>query len=286
MSPGQYELIDFGEGEKLESFAGTIVRRETRSAIGRRSQNDQWNRFDLHGKQSTGGSRWLGTAPDHWWFDVGAFRLALRTTPTGQLGVFPEQIINWKWIADASLDLNGMRAINLFAYTGGTTLALASRGVHVVHVDAAKSVVNWARSNAKDSGLANAPIRWIVEDAFTFVRREINRGKTYDVVVADPPSFGRGPKGELWKLQRDIDYLIESLALLTASNCRMMLVSCHTPGVDHVALERSAKRVFDFGLGRSESFEMSIKSSSGKKHLPSGSCFRWMAESVGSNLES
>ena len=285
MSPGQYELLDFGEGEKLESFAGTIVRRETPSAIGRRSPNDQWNGFDLRGSQTGKRYGWQGNPPDPWWFDVGSFRLELRPTPTGQLGVFPEQAVNWKWINDASLDLSGLRAINLFAYTGATTLALASRGAHVAHVDAAKSVVNWARSNARNSGLEQAPIRWIVEDALTFVQREIKRGNGYDIVVADPPSFGRGPKGELWKLQLDLDQLMESLALLTAGNCRMMLVSCHTPGIDHVALERSAKRVSDFRLGRSESFELSIKSAGGKQ-LPSGSCFRWMAESCGANLES
>lgn len=279
MSLGQYELLDFGENEKLESFAGTIVRRETPSATGARGQHEQWGRFDLHGKLFPNEVRWTGEIPHPWWFDAGEFGLTLRTTPTGQVGVFPEQAVNWTWIAEAPLDLKGLRAINLFAYTGGTTMALACRGAHVVHVDSAKSVVNWARSNAQESGLENAPIRWIVEDAMTFVQREISRGNTYDIVVADPPSFGRGPKGELWKIQRDIDYLIESLSQLTAGNCRMMLVSCHTPGINHDTLERSAKRVFDLRSGRSEGFEMSLASVSGKQ-LPSGSCFRWINQST------
>ncbi len=281
----QYELIDFGENEKLESFAGTIVRRETPSAIGDRSLNEQWHTFDLRGKQAGDGIQWQGAAPDPWWLDAGRFRLMLRTTPTGQIGVFPEQAINWNWIAQVPLELAGLRAINLFAYTGATTMALADRGASVVHVDAAKSVVNWARSNAQESGLAQAPIRWIVEDAMTFVQRELKRGNTYDIVIADPPSFGRGPNGKHWKIQRDINQLIESLSLLTAGNCQMMLLSCHTPGVDHLALERSTHRVFNWEPGRAQAFEMSLKSSSGKR-LPSGSCLRWVAESAGSNLES
>lgn len=276
MRSGQYELIDFGDNEKLESFAGTIVRRETPSAVGHRNQSHQWNRFDLRGKSDAKGFHWAGQNPDPWRFETGDFRLELRPTPTGQVGVFPEQAVNWKWISEAPLDLNGMRAINLFGYTGASTLALAIRGANVVHVDAAKSVVKWARSNAMDSGLEKAPIRWIVEDAMTFVQREIIRGNTYDIVIADPPSFGRGPKGERWKIQRDIENLIESLALLTAGNCQMMLVSCHTVGIDHHSLEHSARRVFDLGHGRAEAFELSIKSSF-EELLPSGSCFRWMA---------
>ena len=275
-----YELLDFGQNEKLESFGGTVVRRQTPSAMGNRNQDAQWDSFDLRGTSTNQGFHWTGSIPDPWWIDTGTFRLNLRATPTGQIGVFPEQSQNWNWITNSRLDLTGLRAINLFAYTGGTSLALASRGAQVVHVDAAKSVVNWARSNAKESKLESAPIRWIVEDAMTFVQREVKRGNRYDVIVADPPSFGRGPAGTTWKIQRDLEPLIDLLAELTAGNCKMILVSCHTPGIDHAVLGKTLRRAIDLHDGLAESFEMSLVSSTGRS-LPSGSCFRWMKQHGG-----
>lgn len=284
MPPGQYELLDFGEQEKLESFAGTIVRRETPSAPGNRSPIETWQAFDLRGKLTSDRTRWQGAPPDPWWFDAGKFQLSLKPTPTGQIGMFPEQLKNWQWIADGTLDFSQLKAINLFGYTGGSTLALAARGAQVVHVDSARSVVNWARSNADRSGLKEAPIRWIVEDAMTFVRREIKRGNNYDIVVADPPSFGRGPKNELWKIQRDLNDMMESLARLTGGRCQMILVSCHTPGIDHAVLQESAHQAFRLAGGQSQSFEMMIGSATGKQ-LPSGHCFRWSSPAPSSHRD-
>jgi 23S rRNA (cytosine1962-C5)-methyltransferase len=238
--PSEYELLDFGESEKLESFAGTVVRRETPSANGRRRPSDMWSSFDLRCQNRADAIRWEGRPPEHWRAKFCDLKFNLRPTPTGQVGVFPEQEVNWTWIFDSRSEWEGLRALNLFAYTGGTTMALARRGVQVAHVDSARSVVNWARQNAIDSGLEKAPIRWIVEDAMTFVEREIKRGNRYDIVVADPPSFGRGPKGESWKIQKDLRRLLDGLAELTADRCRMALISCHTPGFDHRNLEAVA----------------------------------------------
>ena len=270
----QYRLIDFGGNEKLEFFGGKTVRRETPSATGRKTAGVDWSCAELTFKSSRQSSHWAGESGADWLMEQGSMRLHLRQTPTGQVGVFPEQAANWNWIEQLPIDLSGVKAINLFAYTGGTTLALAQRGAHVVHCDAAKSVVNWARSNASASGLENVPIRWIVEDALTFVRREIKRGNQYQIVVADPPSFGRGPGGESWKIQRDLSTLVQGLAQLTKDDARMVLISCHTPELDHSKLRSIVSDAFRGATGSGESLELKIPALSGKS-LVSGQCFRW-----------
>lgn len=274
----QYQLLDFGGNEKLELIGGKIVRRETPSGPGLKTPGAIWNSAELTYKSKHSNPHWDGKPDVDWSMAFGPNRFDLRQTPTGQVGVFPEQAINWRWIEQLPIELSGIKALNLFAYTGGTTLALAQRGAHVVHCDAAKSVVNWARSNAANSGLQDAPIRWIVEDALTFVGREIKRGNKYQIVVADPPSFGRGPGGESWKIQRDLRTLIQGLAQLTGDDARMILISCHTPELDHHDLRSIASKSFRLGDNPSESFELRIPASSGKS-LASGQCFRWFNNS-------
>ena len=269
----EYELIDFGGEEKLEWFGGKTVRRPTPSAQGTQGLSN-WPDAGVSATKLDTKVKWNCENPVDWTLRHRSFEFQLRLTPTGQLGVFPEQAVNWDWILDAPNEFEGLKAINLFAYTGGTTMALASKGAEVVHVDSAKSVVNWARENAQSSGLGDARIRWIVEDALKFVRREIKRGNRYDIVVADPPSFGRGPGGESWKIQRDLDELAELLAQLTADECKMILLSCHTPGVGYRDLADAVSRHFDLAGGKTDSFELIIPARSGKR-LFSGDCFRW-----------
>ncbi len=278
LDQSQYRLIDFGGDEKLEMFGGKVIRRETPSVFGIKDSKSDWNSAELKYRSSQNGSQWSGDTVEDWVLSFGPLRLSLRLTPTGQVGVFPEQAVNWSWIDQLPIELSGMKALNLFAYTGGTTLALAHRGVEVVHCDAAKSVVNWARSNAKASGLQNAPIRWIVEDALKFVRREIKRGNRYQIVVADPPSFGRGPGGESWKMKRDFEPLVEALAELTGDGAEMILLSCHTPEFDHNDLGSAVSRSFQIGSDKGESFELKIPAANGKS-LVSGQCFRWFNKS-------
>ncbi len=159
----------------------------------------------------------------------------LKPTDFGHLGVFPEQAANWEWIArqvqTAATDGTRPKVLNLFAHTGGSTLAAALAGAEVVHVDSAKSAVAWARRNAELSGLADAPIRWIVEDAVRFVRRELNRGHRYDGVILDPPSYGHGPAGETWKLEDDLPGLLTACAELIADRRGFILLTCHTPSI-------------------------------------------------------
>ncbi len=275
----QYELVDFGDGEKLENFGGVLVRRESPVANGPKLIPEAWTgslRFQRH---EAGTGSWVGAAvPKCWTIRHETFSLQLKKTPFGHLGVFPEQASNWSWINSLPLELTGLKAINLFAYTGGTTLALAARGASVVHVDSARNIVNWARSNAALSGLADAPIRWLVEDAITFLRREIKRGNDYDIVVADPPSYGRGTRNETWKLSRDMDTLLEMLAALTKNRCRLLLFTCHTPEFDSSRLRSLIGGRFDLSFGKLRSTSLCLKSRD-KRPLESGTCFRWLADS-------
>lgn len=240
---GEYELLDFGEGRKLERFGPyTIDRPAPAAETARRFQSDAWSRaaarFEMGGDQR-GGDRghWIpaDALPERWTIAFGPMRLELKPTDFGHLGVFPEQAENWDWIAKqiraAASAGQRLKVLNLFAHTGGSTLAAAIAGAEVVHVDSSKSAVAWARRNAELSGLADAPIRWIVEDAPRFVRRELNRGNRYDAVILDPPSYGHGPAGERWKLESDLPDLLAACAELMAGRLRFILLTCHAPAV-------------------------------------------------------
>jgi 23S rRNA (cytosine1962-C5)-methyltransferase len=240
---GDYELLDFGDGRKLERFGAYTVDRPVPAAHGiRRSSPNLWAQatalFELH-DDSRGGERgrWVpaDALPERWTIAFGPMRLEVKPTDFGHLGVFPEQAANWDWIAaqlqEAAKDGQRPKVLNLFAHTGGSTLAAAIAGAEVVHVDSSKSAVAWARRNAELSGLAGTPIRWIVEDAPRFARRELNRGNRYDAVILDPPSYGHGPAGEAWKLESDLPALLTACAELTSGRLQLILLTCHTPAV-------------------------------------------------------
>ena len=217
----EYELIDFGGGRKLERFGLYLLDRPALGTEGLRAKfpapwREATARFELHDETkskaaSSQRGKWLppDALPERWTIAVDAVRLELATTSFGHIGLFAEQIENWRWLADrirqrrpvAPSNDKKIKVLNLFAHTGGSTLAAAAAGAEVVHVDSARSVVAWARRNAELSGLADAPIHWIVDDAASYVRRELARGKTYDAVVLDPPSYGHGTKGEVWKVE-------------------------------------------------------------------------------------
>ena len=266
----QYELLDFGDGEKLERFAGTLVRRDCPAANRRKAHSQIWNQRCLSfSRDSKQGWRNLDLLPDDWTLDWNGIRLMLQPTPFGHLGVFAEQAQNWEWIRQGKWDLDGLQAINLFAYTGATTLALAGAGAAVTHVDSARTVVQWARQNAAASGLGEAPIRWIVDDVLSYLGREIKRGKQYDIVIADPPSFGHGVKRQGWKIERDMTELLRRLAVLTQGETRLALVTGHSIGRGPVDLADEVAR--EFGLERSQLItgEMNLETVAGSR-LSSG----------------
>lgn len=240
----QYELLDFGGGRKLERFGSYVLDRPS-STAGRAvpSQPAIWKDADARFQRETGQQgRWLGDLPPSWEVACLDFRLHLKPTDVGHLGIFPEQAANWAAIQRCVRRAVAQRSeppkvLNLFAYTGGSTLAAAAAGADVVHVDAATNVVAWARQNAEISGLSAAPIRWIAEDARKFVEREIRRGNQYHIVILDPPSYGHGPKGQVWKLSKHLMPLLAMCGALTTTNRLMLLLTCHSTGISAADLE-------------------------------------------------
>lgn len=199
-----------------------------------------------------------------------SFKLSL--TDFGHLGIFPEQKKQWEWIQEHS---KGLKVLNLFAYSGGVTLAAAKGGASVCHLDASKGMVAWARENARLNGLEQAPIRWIVEDVTKFLKRELKRGSSYDAIILDPPTFGRGSQGEVFKIEEDLFPLLELCFSLLSPAPKFMLLSCHTPGMTPLILEHLLEPlVLKFG-GVVEKGEMALEGKQGVKPLPSGGFARW-----------
>jgi 23S rRNA (cytosine1962-C5)-methyltransferase len=210
------------------------------------------------------------------------FRLKLEALPSGQVGAFPEQRENWAWIArqvaepQAELE-RPLRVLNLFAYTGGSTLAAAAAGAEVVHIDAAQNIVDRARENAAFSGLAERPVRWIAEDAAKFCRRELKRGKRYDAVILDPPSYGHGPKSEPWKIDTDLLPLLTMCGELTAESRAFVLVSCHSPGIGPAELAAYlSEGIFGLCGQPPATGDLTLETSDGRQ-LPAGVFARWPA---------
>lgn len=282
-----YALLDFGNGRRLERFGDAIVDRPCPAAERVRSDDPAgWSRADFRFESDrkspdTGRGRWIPSVPGpiEIPFDFMPGRslfMQIRGTPFGHLGVFPEQQANWhrigKAIETAAKKRDGIiRVLNLFAYTGGSSIAAALAGpnVEVAHVDSSKSAVARARSNAERNGIS-AGIRYVVEDVRKFAARELRRGKVYDAVILDPPTYGHGVKGETWKLADDLPELLELLAGLRSANPIFFLLTAHTPNVDAAGLRRLAHDAGLAGHFRAELLSPAIPSSSGRM-LPSGS---------------
>jgi 23S rRNA (cytosine1962-C5)-methyltransferase len=278
-NPKEYRLLDFGDGRKLERFGDIVLDRVCPAAEGLSiGEPAIWAQAAARYERTTGDRGFWRTLPivpaAPWTIAHGSLRFELKLTDFGHLGVFPEQAVNWDWIADQVRRAapQPLKVLNLFAYTGGSTLAAAAAGAEVVHVDAARNTVDWARRNAELSGLAAAPIRWIAEDAALFVRRELKRGHRYQAVILDPPSYGHGPKGEVWKLADALPELLSLCAELTAADRRFVLLSCHSPGFGPGELGRLMAQTF--GENGIETSEMFVRTESGRQ-LPCGAAARF-----------
>jgi 23S rRNA (cytosine1962-C5)-methyltransferase len=260
-----YELLDLDDGRKLERFGAVSVVRPAPAAQGpRAAPAGAWEaataEFVANGE--AGHWRCAETLPERWLVRCGGFEYALRATPSGQVGLFPEQIPLRERITGA-LDA-AASVLNLFAYTGGTTLAAAAAGARVAHVDAARGVVGWARENAERNGLGVAPIRWIVDDAARFADREVRRGVTYDAIILDPPSFGRGPRGEIWKIEKDLDPLLRTCRRLLSASPRFVLVTAHPRGWEPRELARRVDAAFAGARGSTSSGPLELRTPSGR----------------------
>ena len=278
-SKTNYALIDFGGGKKLESFDSVIVKRPAPPAKTTSIEpNSEWNAPDLEfvSRDIHVDRRWRKSRqlPAPWRFAWNKIRLQLQPTPFGHLGVFPEQQRNWEWMSANSASIRGKRVLNLFAYTGGSTLVAASLGAAVTHIDSAANIVERARENAAISGLESKPIRWIAEDALKFAKRELKRGNQYDGFILDPPSYGHGTKRESWKIERDLPELLSVLNDIASKDFSFLLVTCHSPGFEASALRGLADRyLVNSGDLTLSSGTLELESRSGKR-LSSGHFLR------------
>ena len=265
-----YELIDSGDGRKLERFGRYTLARPCSQAMWRPQLDEaEWRRADASFDREDG-NRWhgRGNLPKEWNIETAGVKFKLGGTDFGHLGIFPEQRAQWKWIRENAAPRNGvqLRVLNLFAYSGGSTMSAALAGAEVCHLDASRGMVEWARDNAKLNGLAEHPIRWIVDDAHKFMRREIRRGRSYDCIILDPPSFGRGAGGEMYKIERDLKDTLHLVKELLSPKPRFVLFSSHTPGLSQIVSENILSQLF--ADARLESGEMLLEGS--RLQCPSG----------------
>ena len=244
-SPNEYELLDFGAGRKLERFAGIVLDRPAPAGAWEEPAHpDIWTAIHARFERTKGHRGKWRTArqcPDTWTVRHDTMVLELKRAGSGALGIYPEQSPNWDWLArQVRHAAPPVTVLNLFAYTGGSTLTAAAAGAQVTHVDAARGVVNWARRCARQSHLQEAPIRWIVDDAMRFAQREVRRGKTYTGLILDPPTYGHGPTGQEWKIDRDLPPLLQVCKQLLCPQPLFFLLSCHAPSTGPADLEALA----------------------------------------------
>ena len=278
-----YELIDCGRGEKLERWGKyTLVRPDPQAIWNTPRENPLWRRHDArYARSSTGGGAWeKKELPERWTVGYGNLTFNIKPMNFKHTGLFPEQAANWDWAGEQIRKAGRpVSVLNLFAYTGGASVACAAAGASVCHVDAAKGMVAWAKENAKSSGLEDAPIRWIIDDCGKFVEREIRRGRRYDGVIMDPPSYGRGPSGEIWKLEENLFPFVELVAGVLSDEPLFFLINSYTtglaPSVLTYLLETLVARRYG---GRTESQELGLPVTATGLALPCGASGRWTAE--------
>lgn len=280
--PDDYALLDSGDGRKLERFGAITLSRPCSQAVWKPAlPQPEWARADAAFDREDG-NRWHNRAalPDRWDATIAGIRFRLSGTDFGHLGVFPEQRAQWDWIrsacGQAATPGTPARVLNLFAYSGGSTLAAALAGAEVCHLDASKGMVQWARENAELNGLADRPIRWIVDDAHKFLAREVRRGRKYDAFILDPPTFGRGNDGELYKIERDLPETLALCRQLMSGTPLFILLSAHTPGFSPVVLQNVLSQAVPRG-GRLDSGEMLLTGAPSVLPTPSGAFARWAA---------
>ena len=278
-----YELLDSGSGRKLERFGPVVLARPCAQAVWQpQLSRQEWDRRATAAFDREDGNQWhnRGALPASWNITIDQLTFKLSGTTFGHLGLFPEQRAQWAWIRKllAAMPPQGegrLSILNLFAYSGGSTLAAASAGAEVCHLDASKGMVQWARENAALNGLAAHPIRWITDDAHKFLNREKRRGRRYDAVILDPPTFGRGQNDEIYKIEH---HLPETLALcraLLSDHPLFILLSAHTPGYSPMVLANILSQAVNGLGGQVSSGEMLLSGAADTLALPSGAYARW-----------
>lgn len=276
-----YEVIDCSDGEKLERWGRyTLLRPDPQVLWSTPKKNPAWNKLNGHYHRSNkGGGEWeFFNLPKQWTINYRDLTFNLKPFSFKHTGLFPEQAANWDWFSELikNSPKKDVKVLNLFAYTGGATCAAAKAGAAVTHVDASKGMVTWAKENAASSGLADSPIRWIVDDCVKFVEREIRRGNKYDAIIMDPPSYGRGPKGEIWKIEEKIHSFISLCSQLLCDKPLFFLVNSYTTGLAPAVLTYmiSTEVKSKFG-GHVISDEIGLPVTETGLVLPCGAAGRW-----------
>ena len=277
-----FELIDCSRGEKLERWGRFYLVRPDPQAIWDTPRTDRkWKCPDArYARSASGGGKWdRNDLPQSWQVRYGELTFNVKPMNFKHTGLFPEQAVNWDYAMDKIRSAHRpIRVLNLFAYTGGATVACAAAGASVCHVDAAKGMVAWARENARSSGVEDRPIRWIVDDCAKFVEREIRRERKYDAIIMDPPSYGRGPSGEVWRLEDNLYDFVKLCAGVLSDDPLFVIINSYTTGLSASTLTYIAQSVFSprFG-GRAESQELGLPVTDSGLALPCGATCRWEA---------
>ena len=275
-----YEVIDTSDGEKLERWGDYILVRPDPQVIWHTPKKDKrWNKLNGHYYRSKkGGGQWdFFDLPEQWSINYKELTFNLKPFSFKHTGLFPEQATNWDWCSEKIKNADRpIKVLNLFAYTGGATLAAANAGASVTHVDASKGMVTWAKENAVSSGLKDAPIRWLVDDCTKFVKREIRRGNKYDAIIMDPPSYGRGPGGEIWKIEDSIYDFVKLCTEVLSDDPLFYLINSYTTGLAPSVLTYmlSTEVKSKFG-GTVISDEIGVPVSGNGLVLPCGASGRW-----------
>lgn len=277
-----YELIDMGNGEKLERWGDIVLRRPDPQVVW--PMEKEWllwkNPHGHYHRSNRGGGSWEQKKkyPESWTINYKNLKFNIRPTGFKHTGLFPEQAANWDWMIDKIKKAKRpIKVLNLFAYTGGATVACASAGAEVCHVDAAKGMVNWAKDNIALSGLQNQTVRFIVDDVVKFVEREIRRGRKYDAIIMDPPSYGRGPKGEVWKIEDKLYDFVELCMGVLSDDPLFFLINSYTTGFSPIVLENVLSTTIGKKVkgGQIYGGEVGIPASRDGKILPCGIFGRW-----------
>ena len=301
----EYELLDAGQGAKLERYGPYTLLRPDPEALWKKMLPESiWKDADLQFVRNGNKTKWIKKAgiPANWNIEFGGLNFQIAPSSFKHTGLFPEQLPNWMWMEniikswfassqtapagprvgspDHAVSLSESanqipKVLNLFAYTGGATLACAKAGAEVCHVDGSKTAVAWARTNAEISGLKDAPIRWIVEDCLMFLKREIKRGHRYDAIIMDPPSFGHGPKDELWKIEAHFLELMELCKQILSDKPLFVLINGYTAGYSPIAYKNNLVDMMEGNIGTIEIGELVIKQTKSDKLLPCGIFARW-----------
>lgn len=274
-----YEVLDTSNGEKLERWGDYfLVRPDPQVLWNTPKKLRQWKKPNGHYHRShKGGGQWeFFDLPKTWDIHYKELKFHLQPFSFKHTGLFPEQAVNWDWFSEKIRKAGRpVKVLNLFAYTGGATLAAAAAGASVTHVDASKGMVNWAKENAQLSGLREKPIRWLVDDCVKFVEREIRRGNHYDGIIMDPPSYGRGPKGEIWKIEDMIHPLIRLCAKILSEDALFFLVNSYTTGLAPAVLTYMISTELKSWNGHVDSQEIGLPVTNSGLVLPCGASGRW-----------